>query len=214
MSANMNHPTIEPEPAPLTNYISIERAWAMPSKNTFTIKPIKLLIEQERTSGLWIDPFPFPYTQEALEYLATFKDGSVDGCLFDPPYSPRQLKECYDSLGQSLTDATSGVWRRWKDAIARVIRPGGTVISFGWSSGGLGVGRGFKITKILLVAHGGNHNDTICTVEKKAGALSHSGRHEWEDTLAVESAREARLPFPISVGGAPSNPEEGTEAPM
>ena len=187
---------IEPEPAPLSNRIRIERAWAMPSKNTFSIKPIRLLIEQEKTLGLWIDPFPFPFKQDALEYLAMFKDGGVAGCLFDPPYSPRQLKECYDSLGQSLTDATSGVWCRWKDAIARVIEPGGKVISFGWSSNGLGRTRGFTITRILLVAHGGNHNDTICTVEEKVGSLWKSWRHVWEDTLAVASAREARLPFP------------------
>ena len=37
----------------------IERAWAMPNKNTFSIKPIKqLLIEEvDNKSNLWIDPF-------------------------------------------------------------------------------------------------------------------------------------------------------------
>lgn len=27
--------------------------------------------------------------------------------------------------------------------------------------------RGFEIIEILLIAHGGNHNDTICVVEHK-----------------------------------------------
>ena len=28
-----------------------------------------------------------------------------------------------------------------------------------------------RMTRILLVAHGGNHNDTICTSERKFGHL-------------------------------------------
>ena len=35
----------------------IYREWAMPNKNTFTIKPIKELIEKEMTQGIWLDPF-------------------------------------------------------------------------------------------------------------------------------------------------------------
>jgi hypothetical protein len=66
-----------------------------------------------------------------------------------------------------LHDTTSAVWKRWKDEIARVIQPGGVCISFGWSSAGLGKDRGFEIVEILLVPHGGNHNDTIVTVERK-----------------------------------------------
>ena len=37
--------------------IQIDRVWAMPNKNTFSIKPIHNLIEKEITEGLWIDPF-------------------------------------------------------------------------------------------------------------------------------------------------------------
>lgn len=29
----------------------------MPNKNTFSIKPIKKLIEEEKAQGLWIDPY-------------------------------------------------------------------------------------------------------------------------------------------------------------
>ena len=35
----------------------IDRIWAMPSKNTFQIKPIKEMLTEEITEGLWIDPF-------------------------------------------------------------------------------------------------------------------------------------------------------------
>ena len=41
------------------------------------------------------------------------------------------------------------------------------VISFGWNSGGIGMKYGFEISRILMVAHGGWLNDTICTIENK-----------------------------------------------
>jgi len=145
----------------------INRAWAMPNKRTFTIKPIKEIIKKYESKGLTLDPFPFPYKEDCLEYLKRFENDSADVILFDPPYSPRQLKECYDNQGMVLHDTKSSVWAKWKDEIARVIEPNGICISFGWSTNGLGKCRGFEIVDILLVAHGGNHNDTICVVEKK-----------------------------------------------
>ena len=159
---------------------TITRVWAMPNKNTFQIKPIEELITKyirACPSGKMLDPFPYPYKEEALIFLSRFTLESQDGVLFDPPYSPRQLKECYESIGQPLHDTTSAVWKRWKDEIARVIKPSGVCISFGWSTNGLGKKRGFEIIEILLVAHGGNHNDTIVTVERKIPA-SHSGERE------------------------------------
>lgn len=145
----------------------ITREWAMPNLRTFTIKPIADIIKRYRIGDIWLDPFPYPYREDALIYLNNFADSTVDGVLFDPPYSPRQLKECYQSQGMSLHDTKSSVWAGWKNEIARVIRPGGLCLSFGWSSNGLGKNRGFSIIEILLVAHGGNHNDTICVVERK-----------------------------------------------
>jgi len=41
------------------------------------------------------------------------------------------------------------------------------VICFGWNSMGIGKTNNFKMVKILLVPHGGIHNDTIVTVEHK-----------------------------------------------
>ena len=146
--------------------MKIERIWAMPNKQTFQIKPIKELIFEELNND-YIDPFPYPYKKDAMEYLSEFQNESVEKLVFDPPYSPRQLKECYDNLGMVLHDTTSGVWSKWKQEIARITKPGGKVISFGWSTNGIGKTLGFEITRILLVAHGGNHNDTICTVEIK-----------------------------------------------
>jgi hypothetical protein len=92
--------------------------------------------------------------------------------LFDPPYSLRQLKECYAGVGKSLTQQdTQSYFTLIKNEIARVLKVGGYCISFGWNSNGIGIKRGFEIVEILLVAHGGNHNDTITTVERKKEEL-------------------------------------------
>lgn len=168
----------------------IERIWAMPNKETFLINPIADLLEEEVYNfgnELWIDPFAgnnspaqikndlnpsitsnVQYHMDALDFLKTFKDDSVYGVLFDPPYSPRQVKECYDKIGLNLKfDGKSNFWSKIKDEIARIVKPSGKVICFGWNSIGIGKKRGFKMIRILLVPHGGNHNDTICTVEVK-----------------------------------------------
>ena len=158
----------------------------MPNKNTFEIKPIKELIQSELTDGLWIDPFAnqnklatvtndlnpefdTDYHMDALDFLKTFDDYSVSGVLYDPPYSPRQVTECYQGVGMNVTNETTraSFWSNQKKEISRIVRPGGKVITFGWNSGGIGHKYGFEITRILLVPHGGWHNDTICTVEVK-----------------------------------------------
>lgn len=57
-----------------------------------------------------------------------------------------------------------------------MVKIGGKVITFGWNSGGIGYKYGFEIERILLVPHGGWHNDTICTVEVKTHECESSVR--------------------------------------
>jgi len=94
--------------------------------------------------------------------------------LFDPPYSARQIKECYDSIGKKVhqEDTQSTFYTKKKEEISRIVKPGGIVISFGWNSMGMGKTRGFEIVEILLVPHGGVHYDTICVVDKKIEVMS------------------------------------------
>ena len=162
----------------------IEREWAMPNKATFSIKPIARFIEEEiEGCEVIIDPFArnakiatvtndlnpecdSDYHLDALDFLKNFDDASVDGVLFDPPYSLRQLKECYDGVGCSLSQhQTQHFFSDLKDEISRVCRVGAKVISFGWSSLGMGESRGFSKTRILMVPHGGIHHDTLCVSE-------------------------------------------------
>ena len=105
---------------------------------------------------------------DALKFLQTFDDNSVDGVLFDPPYSPRQVQECYEGISGDLKwDGRMTFWSKAKDEVARIVKPRGKVICCAWNSMGLGQGRGFEMTRILLVPHGGSRNDTIVTVEIK-----------------------------------------------
>lgn len=169
------------------NNIKIERAWGFPNKNTFDIYPIKKMLKEEVDNDLlWIDPFAnknkiasvtndlnpefdTDYHMDALDFLKTFSDCSIDGVLYDPPYSPRQISECYKNIGLEVSNKTtqSTFWSNQKKEISRIVKLGGKVISFGWNSGGIGMKYGFEIERILLVAHGGWRNDTICTIERK-----------------------------------------------
>jgi hypothetical protein len=166
--------------------MKIERIWAMPNKQTFDIKPIAELIARHQRDGLSIDPFAnrnrlagvtndldpqygCDHCMDAKDFLKTFGDASVDMVYFDPPYSPRQVSECYKKLNKTVNMETTqaSFWSRMKDEISRIAAHDCVVISCGWNSMGMGKNRGFKIVEILLVAHGGAHNDTIVTVEVK-----------------------------------------------
>lgn len=165
----------------------ITRVWAMPNKHTFLIKPIAELLKEEMVGIFWADPFcgenspamfkndlnpsikQAQFHLDAPEFMKLFPDNSVDGVVLDPPYSPRQVKECYDSIGlkPSMWDTNRKHLSDSKKEAARIIRQGGKAICFGWNTVGIGKKYGFYLTRILLVCHGHAHNDTIITVEVK-----------------------------------------------
>ena len=146
----------------------IERVWSMPNKRTFQIQPIKDLINQE-LGDTYIDPFPFESKVDCFDYLKDIPNSSVSFAVLDPPYTKRQVSEHYKKNGGICSGwhTSSGWTAKVKDEMARIIKQGGKVITFGYNSVGLGKNRGFTITRILLVCHGGDHYDTICTVEVK-----------------------------------------------
>jgi hypothetical protein len=171
--------------------VKIERVWAMPTSETFTCKPIGAFVQRYLQQSLVsIDPFARDcewatytndlnpktramYHMDALDFLRTMiREGvSADLVIFDPPYSPRQVKECYDSVGLKMGregGQRTHSWKAERDAIDVLLQLGGVVLSFGWNSLGMGIGRGYEIEEILLVCHGAGHNDTICVAERKA----------------------------------------------
>jgi hypothetical protein len=165
--------------------IKINRAWAMPSKHTFLIPPIKKLVYKYVGNGIgWIDPFagenspaeltndlnpnkPAKYHLHAKDFSETI-EGKYKGVLLDPPYSLTQVKQCYEEIGVSLFQEDSQRFpQNVKEIIAPKIENNGYAITFGWNSQGFGKNLGFEIIEILMVAHGRSHNDTIVTVERK-----------------------------------------------
>lgn len=141
------------------------------------------LLQQEMCEGVWADPFcglnspaklkndidpsrGLQSSLDALEWLRGIDNNSMDGVLFDPPYSVEQCLRKYTPIHNG-TAGRAEYWARCKDEISRIVNNGGKSISFCWDSTGIGKKRGFEITRILLVCHGACHNDTIVTVEEK-----------------------------------------------
>jgi len=170
--------------------MKINRVYFPANKNTFLIKPIQNLIWKYIWKGnKWIDPFvnnsffknkcyktndlnpkiKADHHLRAIDFLKSFSNNSINGVLFDPPYSVTQIKECYENIGvkKFIYETRSDFWSRLKDEIKRILKPEGICISFGWNSVGVGKQRGFEIIEILLIVHGGAHYDTIVTVDKK-----------------------------------------------
>lgn len=172
----------------------LRREWAMPNGRTFEIPPIKGFVEVEvarvrwtKKDGVIVDPFanecgygtitndlnpefPTDYHMDALAFLKTIDDGVADLVLYDPPYSITQAAQLYKDYGKDKLEISISNMRYWaecKNQIARITKRGGKVLSFGWNSNGLGASRGFSVEEILLVAHGGSKNDTICVKEIK-----------------------------------------------
>ena len=168
--------------------MKIEKAWAMPNGNTFTIKPIKEFVEKEvGLGGVIVDPFAnsckygtitndlnpeFETTHhlDALEFIKSLLSNSTDLVLYDPPYSITQASQLYKGYGKERLEvnvANMKYWALCKENIARILKIGGVCLCFGWNTNGIGKSRGFEMTDILIVSHGGSKNDTLCTREVK-----------------------------------------------
>jgi hypothetical protein len=166
------------------------RTWAMPSKDTFSVKPIGEFVKRWIAgSQVSVDPFArnsklalftndlnpnteARYHMDATEFLKLMKTygTAFDLAIFDPPYSPRQISECYKEIGKKVTQTdtqNSVMVKNARDALDEVMMPGSVVLSFGWNSVGMGIKRGYEIIEIMLCCHGGVHNDTICVAERK-----------------------------------------------
>ena len=164
------------------------RMWAMPNHETFKIRPIASLLARYVGDGKnWADPFagnnsPAEHTNdhnperdtkhhmEAVDYVNTvLKKKKLDGVIFDPPYSFRQISEHYKVIGKKARalDTSMQFYEKVKSALCEKVREGGYAISFGWNTNGFGIARGFEVVEIMTIAHGGSKNDTLVTVEKK-----------------------------------------------
>jgi hypothetical protein len=177
------------------NAVAFRREWAMPHGDTFTVRPIGDFVKRYlAASSVSVDPFArnnrwAKYTndinprtlatyhmdaEEFLKFLGELRAG-IDLAILDPPYSPRQIRECYRSMGRKVTMAdtqNAALYARVKAALRPLLTPTATVLSFGWNS--CGMGKDFKLLEVLLVSHGGAHNDTICIAEQRQSSAEQS----------------------------------------
>lgn len=175
--------------------MKFSRKWAMPNKNTFSVLPIGEFVEKYLSqSKSSVDPFARNFAgaditndlnpetkamhhmkaQAFLKSLVLPGTNKIDLVIFDPPYSPRQISECYKGIGLEVTGKdtqNAALYKACRDKIDELLLPDGIVLSFGWNSNGMGKTRGYEILEIMIVAHGGGHNDTICMAERKSATL-------------------------------------------
>lgn len=160
----------------------------MPNKNTFAIPPIEWLLKEHLYNATAIvDPFArnssfgtitndlspdtdAQYHMDAIEFMGMLiaKGVTADAVLLDPPYSPRQISESYQKVGRAVTAQDTQNARLYKACVERmkaILKPGGIAIRCGWNSAGFGAD--MEWVEILMVSHGGAHNDTIVTVQRK-----------------------------------------------
>lgn len=180
------------EGARIVMKMKFSRHFSMPTPWTFEMKPVReFLARVLHGRELIVDPFAgrskwanisndldpssnAKMKMEATEFCNHLRMAYplpfADAILFDPPYSPRQISECYAKAGLTTTMKTTqsgGLYKAVKDSLSAALKPNGIAVSFGWNSQGFGKNRGFEIVEIMLVHHGGAHNDTIVVVERK-----------------------------------------------
>ena len=100
------------------------------------------------------------YHMDALEFAQSYAGKPFDTVLLDPPYSYRKSMEMYEGKVRSPFNAL-------KDALCPIITPMGRVITFGYHSVSMGRSRGFEVSEICIMSHGGAIHDTIATVEDR-----------------------------------------------
>lgn len=165
-------------------------AWtfAIMSRDTLSCRPIGEFARRYVRSGMTvIDPFARDctlgthrndlnkatkanYNMDALDFLNRMRAENVvaDVVIFDPPFSPRQLKECYDDIGKRVTiqdTQRTCSWRAEKDVINDITRAGSIFLHFGWTTHAMGKRRGWNMKELLVVCHGPGSNDTLCMAE-------------------------------------------------
>lgn len=163
----------------------------MPSADTFSVPPIGAFVERWLDGRkIIVDPFArnsklashsndlnpdtaAQWHMDAIEFcdLMLAEGLRADAAIFDPPYSPRQVSECYQLAGLKAgmeETQNAALYAKVKKRLADILKPGGVALSFGWNSSGF---KGFKTMELLLVCHGSAHNDTICVAQVKPDNL-------------------------------------------
>jgi hypothetical protein len=123
-------------------------------KTILDIKEVRVDINPEMPADIHMDAF---------EFVSSWNRYNFDTVILDPPYNIRKGREKY-----SINNKTyyKGKLTMIKDVLPEILNPAAHVIHLGYDTVGMATKRGFTKIAICLVCHGGDHNDTICLVEK------------------------------------------------
>lgn len=102
------------------------------------------------------------YCMDAEAFVdMAIRDGKFfNTIVLDAPFSLRKAREKYGG-------AYIGSFTKVKNKLPLILEEGGIVISLGYDTVGMSRSRGFEKIAICVVCHGGDHNDTLCVVERK-----------------------------------------------
>ncbi len=105
-----------------------------------------------------LDPTVHPdFCGDAFEFVQT-TEMRFDTIILDPPWSERKAREKYG--GRMI-----GRFTKLKDHVQRILKPGGRIITVGYSSTGMSASRGFKKVALCVINHGGDHDDAFAVAE-------------------------------------------------
>ncbi|MGB9966139.1 hypothetical protein [Halobacterium hubeiense] len=108
-------------------------------------------IDEDRDAHIHVD------VREIDEH---FEDESFDAVVLDPPFDPGRAAKLYEGFhGQEYSDT--------RDAVGRLVRPGGTVVELGWNSWSLGDKDGWERVEHHLYRQASFKGDVHLTVDRK-----------------------------------------------
>lgn len=112
------------------------------------------------------DEFAPHYCIDAYRFVTNCIKYNVkfDTIILDPPYNLRKSREKYD--GKYI-----GSFTKIKNLLPNILTLGGKIITLGYDTVGMSRSRGFAKMAVCVVCHNGDHNDTLCVVEKKIEEL-------------------------------------------
>lgn len=103
------------------------------------------------------------YYGDAYEFV-TNTDMKFDTIILDPPYNLRKAREKYNGV-------YIGSFTKIKNKLNHILNSNGIVITLGYDTVGMSKSRGFEKIAICVICHNGDHNDTLCLVERKLPLL-------------------------------------------
>jgi hypothetical protein len=148
----------------------LERTWAMPKRDILHISPVNKFLLEEMGAGYWLtDLFTDAgnmVDRHVMDILSYYQPESMDGVILNPPTTFAQVA-AYQKRHGVKWDGRASWWSVLKDEGNRIVVPGGRVICVSWDSNGMGMSRGYRMDRILMVSHGSHWHDSIVTSETK-----------------------------------------------